>query len=187
MAGVVLLAGMAATLFLVAEGRETAAAAAAALSLIFSGVIAGMVPPVRVTLFNGERPVLAIRQRSRFTFPFATYAVSAGDSDIALVRSGVLSRLARSRWSFASPANGPRNGYAIEESLANAFTRKALGKFDRKFQSNLVIRFEGDIAAHIVRRPDENGSFDYLLITAETDLDHRVAVAIATLVFGSEP
>ena len=184
-AGVVLLAGAAATLFLVAEQRGSAAGAAAALSLVFSGVIAGMVPPVRVTLFEGQDPALTIVQQSRFTFPYATYAVSDRNGEtIALIRSGVLSRLGRNRWRFASPAHSPRNGYAIEESLANAIARKMLGKFSRRFQSDLIIMFEGSVVGQIVRRPDDAGDFDYLEIVHDTELDHRAAVAVATLVFG---
>ena len=57
-AAVVLFAGAAATVFLIAEGRFGAAAAAAILSLAFSGIIAGMVPPVRVTLYDGPKPAL---------------------------------------------------------------------------------------------------------------------------------
>ena len=187
-AAVVLLAGAAATLFLVAESRPGAAAAAAVLSLVFSGVIAGMVPPIRVTLFDGQKPALTIEQQSRFTFPFATFAVTGPDGEaIANVRSGVLSRLGRSRWRFAAPPNGPRNGYAVEESLANAITRKMLGKFDRKFQSDLLIMYEGAVAGQIVRRPDVAGQFDYLELASSTELDRRVAVAVAVLVFGSEP
>ena len=171
-----------------AEDRPGAAAAAAILSLLFSGVIAGMVPPVHVTLFDEEDAAITIEQQSRFTFPFATYAIIGSRGEpLADIRSGVLSRLGRSRWRIAAPPNGPRNGYAVEESLASAITRKMLGKFDRKFQSNLVIMYEGSVAGEIVRRPDGAGEFDYLEIASGTELDRRVAVAVATLVFGAEP
>lgn len=147
-----------------------------------------MVPPIHVTLFDGQEPVLTIEQESRFTFPFATFAVTGPEGQpVARIRSGVLSRLGRSRWRFASPPNGPHNGYAVEESLANAIARKMLGKFDRKFQSNLLIMYEGAVAGQIVRRPDVAGEFDYLELATGTELDRRVAVAVATLVFGSEP
>jgi hypothetical protein len=187
-AAVVLFAGAAATLFLVAESRPGAAAAAAILSLAFSGMIAGMVPPVRVTLYEASKPALSIVQRSRFTFPNATFAVMTPDgSTIALIRSGVMSRLGRSKWRIAAPAELGYTGRAIEESFVQAIVRKMLGKFDRRYQSNVRVVHADSEAAEIVRRPDGDGQFDYLDIARGSTLDTRVAIAVATLVFGSEP
>jgi hypothetical protein len=183
-AAIVFFAGAAATLFLLAEGRPAAAAAAAILSLAFSGMIAGMVPPVRVTLYDGTKPALSIVQRSRFAFPFATYAVTTADgSTLALIRSGVMSRLGRCRWVL----RGTTDGYAVEESFGRALVRKMLGKFDRRYQSNVRLVHENREEGEIVRRPDDDGQFDYIELARGATLDRRVAVALATLVFGSEP
>ncbi|HVS33589.1 MAG TPA: hypothetical protein VMS98_19300 [Thermoanaerobaculia bacterium] len=186
-AAIVLTAGAAATLFLIADGRNGPAAVAAILSVAFSVVIAGLVPPVRVTLYEASIPVLAIAQQSRFSIPFVTYAVTTPDGNtVGTLRTGILSRLGRNRWRIAGPEQYPVAN-AIEESFGRAFVRKLLGKFNRQYQSNLVILQDDVEAGLIVRRPDEEDNYDFLEMSPGASLDRRVAVALATLVFGAEP
>lgn len=182
---IVLTTGFAAMLFLLAEHRGPAAATAILLSLGFAAVIAMLVPRTRVTLYEGVRPVLTVSQRS-LTMPAATYYVTTADGkQIASFHHSIFSRLGRNRWSISLPEGG--RAWAIEESLTRAMLRKLLGKFDRRHQANVRIFNGSGAAGLIVRRPDQTGEADYLDLPASGTFDRRVAVALATLIFGLEP
>ena len=71
------------------------------------------------------------------------------------------------------------------ESLSRAILRKIAGKFSRRYESNVQVRYFDKNVGSILRRPDSNGEVDVLEITG--DIDRRVAVALATLILGSEP
>lgn len=183
-----IVAGVAAMLFLIAEHRGAAAFVSLLLAFGFSGFIAALVPRTRVTLYNGETPALFIMQQSRAAFPRTTYAVRTSEgTTIAMLRRSMLSRLARNSWTIDAPPDQRGSGYAIEESLRRAIVRKFIGKFDRKREANMQIFHQGVSSGLIVRRPDESGEADYLDLAANGTLDRRVAVALATLVFGAEP
>lgn len=185
---IVLLTGLSSALFLNAEDRPGAAFAAAMLTFVFAIIIAALVPRTRVTLYSGNDPVLRIVQSSRFSFPSTTWAVRTPDGDtLADIRKGAFSRLTTNRWTITGPADHRGRAYASEESFSRAFLRKLLGKFRRKFEANIRLVHQGVPAAVIVRRPDEKGEVDYLELTSGSELDPRVAVALATLVFGLEP
>src|SRR5829696_7637066 len=65
------------------------------------------------------------------------------------------------------------------ESLGRALVRKILGKFDRRFETNMRIAHGGIPVGQIVRRPDAEKRMDLLEVTNDA-LDRRVAVALAT-------
>ena len=179
-ASIVTVAGIAATLFLLAEHNVATALAALVLSLFFALVIVALVPPINVTLFNDSSPALTITQKSRSSFPSVTFAVVTPDgSQVGILRKSIFSRLGRNRWSI----NG--GGYAIEESLTRALLRKLGGKFSRRYEANIVVYTPYEVA-RIIRRPDAHGDVNVLEVTA-TNADRRILVALATLVFGSEP
>jgi hypothetical protein len=187
-AGIVIIAGVAATVFLLAEDREAAAATAAILALSFALLIATLVPRTRVTLYDEGKPAIMIVERSRLPFPAVTYAVKGPDGNVlALLRRSAIARLARNRWSISAPPDQRGVAYAVEESLSRALGRKFLGKFRRSFESNFLIVNHGTHAGAIIRRPDYRGLYDVLEISPKTTIDRRVLVALATLVFGSEP
>ena len=183
---IVAATGLAAVAFLLAEGRVMPAIIAVILSGAFSVLIAMLIPPRHVTLFHGNTPALNVVQESNVSFPMVTYAVMTPERQIvARIRRTAASRLARDRWKIIW-ANGMGTiGYAVEESLQRAWMRRIAGKFNPKYQSNIRIRYEGKDAAWIVRRPNRDGERDMLEINGA--IDRRVAVALATLVFGSEP
>ena len=188
MAGLVIIAGFAATLFLITQHQGGRAIAALALSIVFSLLIAALVPPTRVTLYEGAIPVLHIIQTSRATFPSMRFAVQTSDfTTIAHLRRSMLARLARNSWSIDAPADQRGSGFAVEESFWRALVRKFLGKFSRTREANIRIYHQGIASGLIVRRTDAAGETDYLDVPANGTLDRRVAVALATLVFGSEP
>jgi hypothetical protein len=188
MTAIVALAGFAAVIFLVAEGRPFAAIVAVVLSIAFAGGIALLVPPLEAALFEAQQPALTITQHSRFSFPSVTYAIAAPPAGtLARVRRNIFSRLGRNRWTLLAPAADAIHGVAIEESFSRAVTRKLLAKFNRSFDANVDLWWEGKHAATIVRRPDANGALDYLELTPYATIDRRLAVALAALVLGAEP
>lgn len=185
---IVLVTGLAAAMFLVAEERPGAAAAAAVLAVGFAGIIAALIPRTRVTLYRDDAPALRIVQRSRFSYPWTTWTVRTPDGDtLAVLRKTAFSRLARNRWTISVETSSQGVAYASEESFRRALMRKLFGKFRRSFEANMRVIHHGVPAAVIVRRPDEKGAVDYIELTAGSQLDPRVAVALATLVFGLEP
>ncbi len=183
---VVTVTGIAAVVFLLFDGRVLPAILAFLLSAAFTVVIAMLVPPTRVTLHEGTMPALMITQQSNVSFPVVTYAVGTPERRvIARVRRRVWSRLGRNRWEILSASDDRPIGLAIEESFPRAVLRKVAGKFSRRYESNVRIRFLGKHAGWIGRRPDANGDVDVLDLVG--DIDRRVAVALATLILGSEP
>ena len=183
---IVAVTGVAAVAFLMFESRPVPAIMALLLSVAFAIVIAMLVPPTHVTLYEEADPVLHITQQSNVSFPIASYVVGTPDQKvIARLRKNVLSRLGRNRWDILSAIDDRPIGFAAEESLSRALLRKLAGKFSRRYESNVRIRYRDENAGWIVRRPDSNGDVDVLDIAG--DIDRRVAIALATLILGSEP
>ena len=187
-ASVVLLAGAAGVLFLLIEGRLFPALVALMMSGIFAVVIILLVPPSGVTLYDGSQPALTIAQQTKFSFPNVTWTVNTADGQlVGRVRRSFLSRLGRDRWIVMGPSDAGPTGSALEESLGRALLRKVAGKFTAQQQSNLRIRYAGSDAGTVQRRPTGDGAADLLVLTPNCPLDRRLAVALATLVLGSEP
>ncbi|MDQ3281463.1 MAG: hypothetical protein M3Q69_08625 [Acidobacteriota bacterium] len=181
--GIVAVAGIAAVLFLIAEGAPLRAIAALVLTIAFSIAIALLVPRTNVTLYDEHHPALTIAQRT--LFPAATYVVTLPNgTTIAELRKRLFSRIGRNRWTIVH--DGRYLGEAFEESCPRAIVRKLLGKFDRRFETNVRLEAGRVHAGTIVRRPDTQGRMDVLELHGDV-LDRRVAVAVAVLVLGAEP
>lgn len=188
MAAIVIVSGVAAAAFLFSEERVVPAGIALLLGAAFSVMIAMLVPPTNATLYDGAQPVLTIAQQSSVSIPVVTFLIATADGrPLARLRKNVLSRLGRNRWGILPISDEQPVGQAVEESLSRAIVRKLFGKFSARYQSNVVIRYLDRAAATIVRRPDADGQADVLDIDPESPIDRRVAVAIATLILGSEP
>jgi hypothetical protein len=69
----------------------------------------------------------------------------------------------------------------MEESLSRALLRKVAGKFSRRYEANLHIDYLGKDVGTIARRGAED------VLELHGHIDCRVAVALATLILGSEP
>ena len=178
LAGIVAVAGAAGVLLLVYQGAPLRAVVAAVLTIAFALCIAMLVPRVNVTLYEQNRPALTIAQTK--VFPSATYVVTTPNgAQLAELRKSVFSRLGRNRWTIAQ--EGRYLGDAHEESFFGAIRRKFVGKFSRRFETNVSITYGGIEAGRIDRRTG-----DVLELTSDA-LDRRVAVALATLVLGREP
>ena len=183
---IITVTGAAAVLFLLFESRPIPAIMALLLSAAFAVVIAMLVPPIHVTFYNDTNPVLQIAQEGNITFPIASFLVSTPEERvIARLRKAAWSRLGRNRWDILSGADARPIGSATEESLSRALLRKVAGKFTRRYEANVRIRYFDKNAGWIIRRPDESGEVDVLDVAG--DIDRRIAVALATLILGSEP
>jgi len=187
---VVLIAGLAAVAFLVAEGRVAPAILALMLSAGFAIVIAMLVPAINVTIFEGTTPVITIAQESNLAFPSVTHAIIGKEGRVlARLRRNVLTRFGRNRWNILSGDADRTLGYAAEESLLRAWVRKVGGKFSADFESDVRIHYLNKDVGWIVRRPDTNSVADVLDLSEDAArvLDRRVAIALATLILGAEP
>lgn len=186
-AAIVLIAGFAATAFLFAEHRPGAALVALLLSIAFALLIAMLVPPSSVTLYDGQAPALTIAQDSRASFPVISFTIVTPDGiRLARIRRSFLSRVGRNRWHILDPT-GRWLGEGVEESLGRAWVRKFLAKFNRRCDADIRLVVGGAAAGNVIRRDVGQGEFDVLELPANSPLDRRVAVALATLVLGSEP
>ena len=184
---IIAVTGAAAVLFLLFESRPIPAIMALLLSAAFAVVIAMLVPPVHVTLYSEATPVLHVVQEGNISFPIASYVVGTPDDPaIARLRKTAWSRAGRNRWDILRPGDGRPIGSALEESLSRAMLRKVAGKFSRRYEANVQVRYFERSAGWIIRRAENNdGEVDVLDIAG--DIDRRVAVALATLILGSEP
>lgn len=186
--GLVLLAGVAAVLFLIEKDSFLLAAIASVLTIAFASFIGLLVPRTHVTLYDDGTPALSISQRS--AFPSAIYTVATPNgATLATLRKSFFARLGRNRWTITQEDRFL--GDATEESFARAILRKFLGKFSRRFETNVQIQHGGIDAGRIIRRPlrdAEGGERPVDLLELSGDgLDRRVAVALATVILGSEP
>jgi hypothetical protein len=188
-AGIIAVAGVAATAFLLLEGHPLAALGALVLSFAFAVAVPMLVPPLSVTLFDDARPMLTITQRSRFNIPSVLFAVVTPDGQLlGFLRKTFLSRLGRNRWTLLDDRHHPI-GQALEESLSRALLRKVAGKFSRQYEANFRLRAYDREAGWILRRPDAYNAVDVLDVNADANriLDRRLSLALAMLVLGMEP
>lgn len=178
--GIVLVAGLASVAFLFAENSPIRAIVALILTLVFAFVISMLVPRVSVTLYDADDPALTIVQTT--VFPSSSFVVAtANGAALATLRKSAFSRLGRNRWTIHQ--DGRYIGHAVEESLGRALTRKLLGKFNRRYEANVRVEAARLDVAMIRRR---GADADSLELQGDA-LDPRVAVALATLILGSEP
>jgi hypothetical protein len=179
---IVAVAGIAAALFLLAEEEPLRAIAAFLLTTAFAFVILMLVPRSNVTLFDDGRPAITISQQTVFPRPRWVVATPDGGT-LAVIARTHWSRLGRNRWQITR--QGRYLAEAEEEGLVRALLRKFLGKFSRRFETDVVIHSGGIDAGRVVRRAN-HGPVDRLEIRGDV-LDRRVAVALATLILGREP
>lgn len=176
------VAGLAAAGFLWRDAPLWAIAALV-LTAVFAIFIAMLAPRVHVTLYDAGNPALTITQRAQF--PGSAFVVTTPNgAHLAEIRKSALSRLGRHRWKILH--EGRFIGEAHETSFPGALRRKFIGKFSRRFETDVVVAFGGLEAGRIRRRPDAAGRVDVLEVLSDA-LDRRVLVAIAVLVLGREP
>ncbi|HET7434692.1 MAG TPA: hypothetical protein VFN10_08275 [Thermoanaerobaculia bacterium] len=175
--GIVFIAGLAATLFLVAEGAPLRGLIVLALTIAFAAGIAVLVPRTNVTIYDAAgHPSLTIDQRS--AFPTAAYVVGTPEaSELAILRRSFFARLGRNRWRITNEID------ALDESFVHSVLRKLVGTFSRRFEANVMLRRHTYPIGTIHRR----GALKDTLELTPDAMDSRVAVALATIIIGSEP
>jgi hypothetical protein len=180
---VILLSGLAGALLLLAEGLPSRSIAVGVLTLLFTWLVKQLVPRLRVTLYQGAVPALTLSEQPRLTTSTVILATAEGVR-LAEIRQTGLSRLGRNRWII--DVNGVPLGHAVEEGLGPAMVRKLLGKFSRRFETNIVIVFARTIVGQIVRR-DRGDDERHLLELRGDLLDRRIAIGLTALILGREP
>ncbi len=188
MSAIVIFAGVAGAAFLLLERRPLPALAALMLSAAFAAVIIMLIPATQATIFEGASPAILITQQPGLHLPSVTYVVATPDGKpVGRIARSYFSRLGRNRWRLLEENGKIAQGEAVEESLPKAWLAKTLGNVSPAYQSNIRIVWKGEEAGWIIRRPGTDGHADLLTLNPATKLDRRVAVALATLVLGSEP
>jgi hypothetical protein len=190
MTGIVAVTGIAASAFLFWQHRPITAIASLLLASAFVSGITLLLPDLSITIFTGEMPVVTITRQSRTSLPGATYSINSGDGVLlARVRKSLSSRIGRNRWLILANDSDRVIGDAAETSLIAAIARKLGGTFTRSLQTDLRLRYLGRDVGTIHRRPLPNGTSDLLDVSEDptTILDRRIALALATLILGSEP
>lgn len=180
LSGIVVVAGLASVVFLVADQSPLRAGIVLVLTFVFALCIILLTPRANVTLYDDGNPALTISQRGGGRFVVA----APNGAHLAELRKPLLSRLGRNRWLIVH--EGRYLGEAHEDSFFGALVRKFLGKFSRAFETDVRITSGGIEAARVLRRPDAAGRKDVLEVTSDA-LDRRVLVALATLILGREP
>jgi hypothetical protein len=180
---VILLSGIAGALLLLAEELPSRSIAVVVLTLLFTWLVKLLIPRLSVTLYQGAVPALTLREQPRLTTSTVILATAEGVR-LAEIRQTWLSRLGRNRWII--DVNGVPLGHAVEEGLGTAMVRKLLGKFSRRFETNIVIVFARTIVGQIVRR-DRGDDERHLLEMRGDLLDRRIAIGLAALILGREP
>lgn len=183
MAAIVGVAGLAGTALLLNEGAPFRAAVAFTLTALFVFLISLLAPRLNVTLFADGAPVLVIAQTAALPSTRISIRTPDGEPVAELVRR-LGSRFWRNRWHVYSESFPIAEAW--ETPLGAALVRKVAGKFSRRFECDATFAQGGLDAGRIVRRPDEEGRMDYLELTSDL-ADHRIAVALATVILGGEP
>jgi hypothetical protein len=180
---VIFLSGIAAALLLLAEGLPLRSIAAVALTLLFTWLVKLVVPRLRVTLYQGAVPALTLSEQPR---PIASTVILATAEGVRLaeIRQTWFSRLGRNRWIIS--VDGVALGHAVEEGLGPALARKLLGKFSRRFETDIAIVFARTVVGQIVRRGREPDGQHLLELKGDL-LDRRIAVGLASLILGRDP
>jgi hypothetical protein len=191
-AATVIVASLAATIFLLSDGRFLSALVALALSGGFLVAIWRLLSHLEVPVFGDdslERRVVTLTQISQLTFPGTKFLVSdSSGREIGKLRFSGWSRIGRHRWTLLD-AQDRHIATATEDSWGRAMLRKLLGKFRPEFETNLEIRSDDKVIGTITRRKEEGTNRGLVDVSADQNdiVDRRLAAALAILVFGLEP
>jgi hypothetical protein len=183
------LCGLAAVLYLLIDGRFGGAFLSLLVTTGFELIIPLLVPPTDAIFFTDKAltaRTLEIVQVGRPLLPVDRFSVrNAQGDELGQVERSALSRLTRHRW-LIFDHDGRLRAVTIEESTARALIRKLTGKFRPDLDSDLLLRIDDETAGRLIRRArGERVTLD--LWRTRGNLDERLVVAMAALVFGLEP
>ncbi|HEY5611346.1 MAG TPA: FHA domain-containing protein [Thermoanaerobaculia bacterium] len=176
-AGMVVIAGLAAAGFLLAERVPAQAFLALVLTIVFIGVILSLVPRRYIQIYDDEQLTsiaLMLWQESRLSFPRLRFSVRLGDGTvIGSLEKNWYSNFGRRRWWFLDKLGTRKGRHAREDSFSRAIFR---------LKTNYRLYDGGKPVATLARRdtPFERHLLD---LTADVSraLDRRMALGFAML------
>lgn len=186
MAGIVVVAGAAASVILVSESSVFPALLAVALMVAFAAVILWLVPRKHFYIYDDpamKHVALLAWQESRFSFPSLRYSARLGDGTVlAGFERRASSRLGRHRW-WIYDRHGSPVGSATESSLVRAFFHNFLGSLFGIFRSDFRIVANGRPVG-VVRL--DAGPLDRRILDLNEDphatFDRRIALVLAVII-----
>jgi hypothetical protein len=133
LAGVVIISGLAGTLFLAREQNILPAVVATILTFFFSVIIVSLAPRRFLHVFLDEacdHKFVSLWQESRFPFPRTRFSARSGNGTVFAVFEKLnINPFGRRRWWVRDEDGHARIGYAVEDSLVRALARKVFGNF----------------------------------------------------------
>jgi len=188
--GFIVVSGIAATAFLLADSRYFSALLAMALTGGFSWIIVMLIPRKAIVIFNDESlqsPSIVVFQESRFAFPILRFSVRGGNGNpfAYFQKNAFRNFLKRTWWIYDSASEDPV-GYAVEDSLLRATLRK-IGARVFGLRTNFRILYRGSRVGVLDRRAikDDRYALD-LSEDTEFTFDRRTALAFAVMIDGVE-
>lgn len=188
--GFVVVSGIAAVAFLLADSRFFSALLAIALTVGFSWIIIMLIPRKAIAIFNDESlqsPSIVLVQESRFAFPVLRFSVRGQDGKpFAFFQKNAFRNLLKRTWWMYDSASGDPVGYAVEESLLLAALRK-IGARVFGMRTNFRLIYRGSRVGVLDRRQIKDDRYA-LDLSADSDFtfDRRTALAFAVMIDGVE-
>lgn len=188
--GFVVVSGIAAVAFLLADSRFFSALLAIAFTVGFSWIILMLIPRKAIVIFNDESllsPSIVVLQESRFAFPVLRFSVRGPDGQpFAFFQKNAFRNLLKRTWWMYDSTSGDPVGYAVEESLLRATLRK-IGARVFGLRTNFRLLYRGSRVGVLDRRQirDDRYALD-LSEDTEFTFDRRTALAFAVMIDGVE-
>lgn len=184
--GFIVVSGIAATAFLLADSRFFSALLAMALTAGFSWIIVMLIPRKAIVIFNDESlqsPSIVIFQESRFAFPVLKFSVRSQDGKpFAFFQKNAFRNLLKRTWWIYDSASADPAGYAVEDSLLRATLRK-IGARVFGLRTNFRILYKGSRVGTLdrIQIKDDRYALDLTEDPSRT-FDRRTALAFAVMI-----
>lgn len=188
--GFIVVSGIAATAFLLADSRFLSAVLAMFLTAGFSWIIVMLIPRKAIVIFNDESmqsPSIVVFQESRFAFPVVRFSVHGQEgTPFAFFQKNAFRNLLKRTWWLYDSASPDPAGYAVEDSLLRATLRK-IGARVFGLRTNFRILYRGSRVGVLDRQQikDDRYALD-LTEDPSFTFDRRTALAFAVMIDGVE-
>lgn len=184
--GFIVVSGIAAVAFLLADSRFFSALLAMAMTVGFSWIVVMLIPRKAIVIFDDEAlqsPSIVLFQESRFAFPILRFSVRGAEgTPFAFFQKNAFRNLLKRTWWMYGPASPDPVGYAVEESLLRATLRK-IGARVFGLRTNFRILYQGSRVGVLNRREIREDRYA-LDLTEDPDFtfERRTAVAFAVMI-----
>jgi len=188
--GFIVISGIAAVAFLLADSRFFSALLAMALTVGFSWIIVMLIPRKAIVIFNDEAlqsPSIVLFQESRFAFPVVRFSVRGQDGKpFAFFQKNAFRNLLKRTWWMYDSASADPVGYAVEDSLLRATLRK-IGARVFGLRTNFRLIYQGSRVG-VLNRGEIREDRYALDLSEDPDFtfDRRTALAFAVMIDGVE-